>query len=184
MWLQKSSALGLLALAVTAGTCSAGTIGIPVTGVLNFGVPSTVNYFDPALGQVPAGAPNSVGPTVITAVAPIDFQYADTSHTLDADFGVGTLTITEASVGTIKGTSEWFMTFTGLSAGGAVTGAFLTSNMFPDLTLAFSADSVVVTMTDDGVGIPVSGFSATIQIVQTATPEPWTIGLMTRSSTA
>lgn len=91
-----SRTLMFAALAMSVGTSSWAVtlVGSNVTGALNFGGGST-NYFDPAVGSVPAGTLNTAGTTVTVSSSAIEFGYADPLNRITANFGDLSLQLTD-----------------------------------------------------------------------------------------
>ncbi len=103
----------ITALSLAAGA-HAGLIGQPISGVLNFNVPG--NYFDPALGGVPAGFLNSAGATVTVGEPAIEFGYADQSNRDVANFTDTQLIISDTLLQS-SDNSPITMRFTSATAG-------------------------------------------------------------------
>ena len=103
-------------------------IGTTVSGVMNVGGGSFFNFFDPALGFVPAGFGNSApnGPNNVIIGAGTEFGFDDTANRDTFDFTGTQVTFTDVSV---DGSLPIVFSFTDTAFGGATIS--LQSSKFP-----------------------------------------------------
>jgi hypothetical protein len=166
--------LGLLCI-VLPGSARADLVGTTVTGSLDFDADG-LNFYNPAMGFVPAGFQNSAGAqdsNTVVIVGGNEFGFSDGINTDVTSFSSTGFTFTQTS--SIPGKNiNIILTMTDP----AFTGVSLISSTFPGLTFAISGDQITV----DIPGITVSAgevLTASFNATSTsAVPEPSTYGLM------
>jgi hypothetical protein len=167
--------LGLLYLMLPA-SARADLVGTTVTGSLDFDADG-INFYNPALGFVPAGYQNSPGAqnsNTVVIVGGNEFGFTDPGNNTDVtSFSSTGFTFTDTSI--IAGPNlNIILTLTDP----AFTGVSLISSTFPGLTFAISGDQITV----DIPGLNASAgevFTASFNVTSTSSvPEPSTYGLM------
>jgi PEP-CTERM motif len=166
--------LGLLCLVLPA-SARADLVGTTVTGSLDFDADG-LNFYNPAMGFVPAGFQNSAGAqdsNTVVIVGGNEFGFSDGINTEVTSFSSTGFTFTQTSI--IPGKNlNIILTMTDP----AFTGVSLISSTFPGLTFAISGDQITVDIPD----ITVSAgevLSASFNATSTSSvPEPSTYGLM------
>ena len=140
--------LGLLCI-VLPGSARADLVGTTVTGSLDFDADG-LNFYNPAMGFVPAGFQNSAGAqdsNTVVIVGGNEFGFTDGINTDVTSFSSTGFTFTQTSI--IPGKNiNIILTMTDP----AFTGVSLISSTFPGLTFAISGDQITV----DIPGITVS----------------------------
>ena len=166
--------LGLLCLVLPA-SARADLVGTTVTGSLDFDADG-LNFYNPALGFVPAGYQNSPGAqnsNTVVIVGGNEFGFSDGINTDVTSFSSTGFTFTQTSI--IPGKNiNIIVTMTDP----AFTGVSLISSTFPGLTFAISGDQITVDIPDITVSageVLTASFNATST---SAVPEPSTYGLM------
>ena len=166
--------LGLLCI-VLPGSARADLVGTTVTGSLDFDADG-LNFYNPAMGFVPAGFQNSAGAQDSNAVVIVggnEFGFSDGINTDVTSFSSTGFTFTQTSI--IPGKNiNIILTMTDP----AFTGVSLISSTFPGLTFAISGDQITVDIPDIKVSageVLTASFNATST---SAVPEPSTYGLM------
>jgi hypothetical protein len=173
--MRLRSLLVFFALSACGLAAHADGVGTSVTGGLFFSnfisAYGTTNYFNPALGYVPAGYGNAAG-TTVTIGPGIDFGYADGASTETADFTGTTLAVSDADV---YGTYPFKMTFTDP----AFTAFTLMTNT-AGLTYTFSGDTLSVffpELDDEGTYSATFSYASPAQTTS-VTPEPTSLILL------
>jgi len=166
--------LGLLCLVLPA-SARADLVGTTVTGSLDFDADG-LNFYNPALGFVPAGFQNSAGAqdsNTVLVVGGNEFGFSDGINTEVTSFSSTGFTFTQTSI--IPGKNlNIILTMTDP----AFTGVSLISSTFPGLTFAISGDQITVDIPDITVSageVLTASFNATST---SSVPEPSTYGLM------
>ena len=166
--------LGLLCLMLPT-SARADLVGTTVTGSLDFDADG-LNFYNPAMGFVPAGFQNSVGAqgsNTVVIVGGNEFGFSDGINTDVTSFSGTGFTFTQTSI--IPGKNiNIILTMTDP----AFTGVSLISSTFPGLTFAISGDQITVDIPDITVSageVLTASFNATST---SAVPEPSTYGLM------
>ena len=167
--------LGLLGLVLPA-SARADLVGTTVTGSLDFDADG-LNFYNPALGFVPAGYQNSPGAqnsNTVVIVGGNEFGFTDPGNNTDVtSFSSTGFTFTDTAI-TAGLNLNIILTLTDP----AFTGVSLISSTFPGLTFAISGDQITV----DIPGLNVSAgevLTASFNVTSTSSvPEPSTYGLM------
>ena len=167
--------LGLLCLMFPAAA-RADLVGTTVTGSLDFDADG-LNFYNPAMGFVPAGFQNSAGAqnsNTVVIVGGNEFGFTDPGNNTDVtSFSRTGFTFTDTSI-TAGPNLNIILTLTDP----AFTGVSLISSTFPGLTFAISGDQITV----DIPGLNASAgevFTASFNVTSTSSvPEPSTYGLM------
>ena len=166
--------LGLLCLVLPA-SARADLVGTTVTGSLDFDADG-LNFYNPAMGFVPAGFQNSAGAqdsNTVLVVGGNEFGFSDGINTGVTSFSSTGFTFTQTSI--IPGKNlNIILTMTDP----AFTGVSLISSTFPGLTFAISGDQITVDIPDITVSageVLTASFNATST---SSVPEPSTYGLM------
>ena len=166
--------LSLLCLMLPA-SARADLVGTTVTGSLDFDADG-LNFYNPAMGFVPAGFQNSAGAqnsNTVVIVGGNEFGFTDGINTDVTSFSSTGFTFTQTSI--IPGKNiNIILTMTDP----AFTGVSLISSTFPGLTFAISGDQITVDIPDITVSageVLTASFNATST---SAVPEPSTYGLM------
>jgi len=167
--------LGLLCLVLPA-SARADLVGTTVTGSLDFDADG-LNFYNPALGFVPAGYQNSPGAqnsNTVVIVGGNEFGFTDPGNNTDVtSFSSTGFTFTDTAI-TAGLNLNIILTLTDP----AFTGVSLISSTFPGLTFAISGDQITV----DIPGLNVSAgevLTASFNVTSTSSvPEPSTYGLM------
>jgi hypothetical protein len=166
--------LGLLCLVLPA-SARADLVGTTVTGSLDFDADG-LNFYNPAMGFVPAGFQNSAGAqdsNTVLVVGGNEFGFSDGINTEVTSFSSTGFTFTQTSI--IPGKNlNIILTMTDP----AFTGVSLISSTFPGLTFAISGDQITVDIPDITVSageVLTASFNATST---SSVPEPSTYGLM------
>jgi hypothetical protein len=167
--------LGLLCLMFPAAA-RADLVGTTVTGSLDFDADG-LNFYNPAMGFVPAGFQNSAGAqnsNTVVIVGGNEFGFTDPGNNTDVtSFSSTGFTFTDTSI--IAGPNlNIILTLTDP----AFTGVSLISSTFPGLTFAISGDQITVNIP----GLNASAgevFTASFNVTSTSSvPEPSTYGLV------
>ena len=167
--------LGLLCLMVPA-SARADLVGTTVTGSLDFDGDG-LNFYNPAMGFVPAGFQNSAGAqnsNTVVIVGGNEFGFTDPGNNTDVtSFSSTGFTFTDTSL-SAGANLNIILTMTDP----AFTGVSLISSTFPGLTFAILGDQITV----DIPGLNASAgevFTASFNVTSTSSvPEPSTHGLM------
>jgi hypothetical protein len=167
----------LCLLCMLPGSARADLVGTTVTGSLDFDADNkNFNFYNPAMGFVPAGYQNSVGArdsNTVVIVGGNEFGFSDGSNTDVTSFSSTGFTFTDTGI-TAGPNLNIILTMTDP----AFTGVSLISNTFPGLTFAISGDQITV----DIPGVTVSAgevLTASFNVTSTSSvPEPSTYGLM------
>ena len=167
--------LGLLGLVLPA-SARADLVGTTVTGSLDFDADG-LNFYNPALGFVPAGFQNSAGAqnsNTVVIVGGNEFGFTDPGNNTDVtSFSSTGFTFTDTSI-TAGPNLNIILTMTDP----AFTGVSLISSTFPGLTFAISGDQITV----DIPAVNASAgevLTASFNVTSTSSvPEPSTYGLM------
>ena len=167
--------LGLLCLVLPA-SARADLVGTTVTGSLDFDGDG-LNFYNPALGFVPAGFQNSVGAqdsNTVVIVGGNEFGFTDPGNNTDVtSFSSTGFTFTDTSI-TAGPNLNIILTLTDP----AFTGVSLISSTFPGLTFAISGDQITV----DIPGLKASAgevFTVSFNVKSTSSvPESSTDGFM------
>jgi PEP-CTERM motif len=167
--------LSLLCLVLPA-SARADLVGTTVTGSLDFDADG-LNFYNPALGFVPAGYQNSPGAqnsNTVVIVGGNEFGFTDPGNNTDVtSFSSTGFTFTDTAI-TAGLNLNIILTLTDP----AFTGVSLISSTFPGLTFAISGDQITV----DIPGLNVSAgevLTASFNVTSTSSvPEPSTYGLM------
>ena len=167
--------LSLLCLVLPA-SARADLVGTTVTGSLDFDADG-LNFYNPALGFVPAGYQNSPGAqnsNTVVIVGGNEFGFTDPGNNTDVtSFSSTGFTFTDTAI-TAGPNLNIILTLTDP----AFTGVSLISSTFPGLTFAISGDQITV----DIPGLNASAgevFTASFNVTSTSSvPEPSTHGLM------
>ena len=166
--------LGLLCLMLPASV-RADLVGTTVTGSLDFDSDG-LNFYNPAMGFVPAGFQNSAGAqnsNTVVIVGGNEFGFSDRLNTDLTSFSSTGFTFTDTAI-TAGANLNIILTMTDP----AFTGVSLISTTFPGLTFAISGDQITV----DIPGLNASAgevFTASFNVTSTSpVPEPSTYGLM------
>jgi hypothetical protein len=167
--------LSLLCLVLPA-SARADLVGTTVTGSLDFDADG-LNFYNPALGFVPAGYQNSPGAqnsNIVVIVGGNEFGFTDPGNNTDVtSFSSTGFTFTDTAI-TAGLNLNIILTLTDP----AFTGVSLISTTFPGLTFAISGDQITV----DIPGLNVSAgevLTASFNVTSTSSvPEPSTYGLM------
>ena len=167
--------LSLLCLVLPA-SARADLVGTTVTGSLDFDADG-LNFYNPALGFVPAGYQNSPGAqnsNTVVIVGGNEFGFTDPGNNTDVtSFSSTGFTFTDTAI-TAGPNLNIILTLTDP----AFTGVSLISSTFPGLTFAISGDQITV----DIPGLNVSAgevLTASFNVTSTSSvPEPSTYGLM------
>ena len=167
--------LGLLCI-VLPGSARADLVGTTVTGSLDFDADG-LNFYNPAMGFVPAGFQNSAGAqnsNTVVIVGGNEFGFTDPGNNTDVtSFSSTGFTFTDTSI-TAGPNLNIILTLTDP----AFAGVSLISSTFPGLTFSISGDQITV----DIPGLNASAvevFTASFNVTSTsAVPEPSTYGLM------
>jgi hypothetical protein len=132
--MQLRTLLFLVTLSASNVAAHADGVGTPVTGGLFFGG-GTTNYFNPALGFVPAGSGNTAG-TQVTIGSGIEFGFDDGANLDTANFTGNALVVRDVDT---YGGSAFEMTF--------VDPVFTGFTMLPNtsgFTYSFAGDTLKV----------------------------------------
>ena len=167
--------LGLLCLMVPA-SARADLVGTTVTGSLDFDGDG-LNFYNPAMGFVPAGFQNSPGAqnsNTVVIVGGNEFGFTDPGNNTDVtSFSSTGFTFTDTSL-SAGANLNIILTLTDP----AFTGVSLISSTFPGLTFAISGDQITV----DIPGLNASAgevFTASFNVKSTSSvPESSTDGFM------
>ena len=167
--------LGLLYLLLPL-SARADLVGMTVSGSLDFDADG-LNFYNPALGFVPAGFQNSAGAqdsNTVVIVGGNEFGFTDPGNNTDVtSFSSTGFTFTDTSLSAGPNLNI-ILTLTDP----AFTGVSLISSTFPGLTFAISDDQITV----DIPGLNASAgevFTASFNVTSTSSvPEPSTYGLM------
>ena len=166
--------LGLLCLMFPA-SARADLVGTTVTGSLDFDA-NGLNFYNPAMGFVPAGFQNSAGAqdsNTVVIVGGNEFGFSDEINTDVTSFSSTGFTFTDTSI-TVGPNLNITLTLTDP----AFTGVSLISSTFPGLTFTISGDQITV----DIPGLKASAgevFTASFNVTSTSSvPEPSTHGFM------
>ena len=167
--------LGLLCLMFPAAA-RADLVGTTVTGSLDFDADG-LNFYNPAMGFVPAGFQNSAGAqnsNTVVIVGGNEFGFTDPGNNTDVtSFSSTGFTFTDTSI-TAGPNLNIILTLTDP----AFTGVSLISSTFPGLTFAISGDQITVNIP----GLNASAgevFTASFNVTSTSSvPEPSTYGLI------
>ena len=167
--------LGLLCLMFPAAA-RADLVGTTVTGSLDFDADG-LNFYNPAMGFVPAGFQNSAGAqnsNTVVIVGGNEFGFTDPGNNTDVtSFSSTGFTFTDTSI-TAGPNLNIILTLTDP----AFTGVSLISSTFPGLTFAISGDQITVNIP----GLNASAgevFTASFNVTSTSSvPEPSTYGLV------
>jgi hypothetical protein len=167
--------LGLLFLMIPS-SARADLVGTTVTGSLDFDGDG-LNFYNPALGFVPAGYQNSPGAqnsNTVVIVGGKEFGFTDPGNNTDVtSFSSTGFTFTDTSL-SAGANLNIILTLTDP----AFTGVSLISSTFPGLTFAISGDQITV----DIPGLNASAgevFTASFNVTSTpSVPEPSTYGLI------
>ena len=167
--------LSLLCLVLPA-SARADLVGTTVTGSLDFDADG-LNFYNPALGFVPAGYQNSPGAqnsNTVVIVGGNEFGFTDPGNNTDVtSFSSTGFTFTDTAI-TAGLNLNIILTLTDP----AFTGVSLISSTFPGLTFAISGDQITVNIP----GLNASAgevFTASFNVTSTSSvPEPSTYGLM------
>jgi len=169
--------IGFLGLGlVLPASARADLVGTTVTGSLDFDADG-LNFYNPALGFVPAGYQNSPGAqnsNTVVIVGGNEFGFTDPGNNTDVtSFSSTGFTFTDTAI-TAGLNLNIILTLTDP----AFTGVSLISSTFPGLTFAISGDQITV----DIPGLNVSAgevLTASFNVTSTSSvPEPSTYGLM------
>ena len=167
--------LGLLGLVLPA-SARADLVGTTVTGSLDFDADG-LNFYNPALGFVPAGYQNSPGAqnsNTVVIVGGNEFGFTDPGNNTDVtSFSSTGFTFTDTAI-TAGLNLNIILTLTDP----AFTGVSLISSTFPGLTFAISGDQITVDI--PGLNVSVGEvLTASFNVTSTSSvPEPSTYGLM------
>jgi hypothetical protein len=115
-------------------------VGTSVTGQVQYDG-SGPNYFDPALGFVPAGVLNVGGTTVAISASAIEFGVADGANVQTADFTVSQLIITDVSSSLAV---DFRMTFKNSAFVGATLSEASDTFLNGGATASLSGDTITV----------------------------------------
>ena len=167
--------LGLLCLMFPAAA-RADLVGTTVTGSLDFDADG-LNFYNPAMGFVPAGFQNSAGAqnsNTVVIVGGNEFGFTDPGNNTDVtSFSSTGFTFTDTSI-TAGPNLNIILTLTDP----AFTGVSLISSTFPGLTFAISGDQITV----DIPGLKASAgevLTASFNVTSTSSvPESSTHGFM------
>jgi hypothetical protein len=167
--------LGLLGLVLPA-SARADLVGTTVTGSLDFDADG-LNFYNPAMGFVPAGYQNSPGAqnsNTVVIVGGNEFGFTDPGNNTDVtSFSSTGFTFTDTSLSAGPNLNI-ILTLTDP----AFTGVSLISSTFPGLTFAILGDQITV----DIPGLTASAgevFTASFNVTSTSSvPEPSTYGLL------
>jgi len=167
--------LGLLGLVLPA-SARADLVGTTVTGSLDFDADG-LNFYNPALGFVPAGYQNSPGAqnsNTVVIVGGNEFGFTDPGNNTDVtSFSSTGFTFADTSL-SAGANLNIILTLTDP----AFTGVSLISSTFPGLTFAISGDQITV----DIPAVNASAgevLTASFNVTSTSSvPEPSTYGLM------
>jgi hypothetical protein len=166
--------LGLLCLMLP-GSARADLVGTTVTGSLDFDADG-LNFYNPAMGFVPAGYQNSAGAqdsNTVVIVGGNEFGFSDGLNRDVISFSSSGFTFTDTSI-TAGPNLNIILTMTDP----AFTGVSLISSTFPGLTFAISGDQITV----DIPGLNASAgevLTASFDVTSAASvPEPSTYGLL------
>ena len=167
--------LGLLCLMLPA-SARADLVGTTVTGSLDFDADG-LNFYNPALGFVPAGYQNSPGAqnsNTVVIMGGNEFGFTDPGNNTDVtSFSSTGFTFTDTSL-SAGANLNIILTLTDP----AFTGVSLISSTFPGLTFAILGDQITV----DIPGLNASAgevLTASFNVTSTSSvPEPSTSGLM------
>jgi len=167
--MRLRSLLVLLAISSSSLAARADGVGTSVTGGLFFnGGPS--NYFNPALGYVPAGYGNTAG-TTVTIGSGTEFGYDDGANLDTADFTGNTLLVSDVDT---FGSFGFMMTFKDT--------AFTEFTMLPNTsgyTYSFSGDTLQVFFPENFTpGTYTATFDYGPPTTTTVTPEPSSLMLL------
>jgi hypothetical protein len=165
--------LGLLCLILPA-SARADLVGTTVTGSLDFDSDNK-NFYNPALGFVPAGFQNSAGAqnsNTVVIVGGNEFGFSDDLNTDVTSFSSTGFTFTDTAI-TAGPNLKIILKLTDP----AFTGVSLISSTFPSLTFAISGDQITVDIPslDASAG---EVFTASFNVTSTSpVPEPPLYGL-------
>jgi hypothetical protein len=166
--------LGLLCLILPA-PARADLVGTTVTGSLDFDSDNK-NFYNPAMGFVPAGFQNSAGAqnsNTVVIVGGNEFGFSDGLNTDVTSFTSTGFTFTDTAI-TAGPNLNIILTLTDP----AFAGVSLISSSFPGLTFAISGDQITV----DIPGLDASAgevFTASFNVTSTSpVPEPSAYGLV------
>jgi hypothetical protein len=167
--------LGLLCIMLP-GSAQADLVGTTVNGSLDFDSDNK-NFYNPALGFVPAGFQNSAGAknsNTVVIVGGNEFGFTDPGNNTDVTSFTSTgFTFTDTVI-TTGPNLNIILTMTDP----AFTGVSLISSTFPGLTFAILGDQITV----DIPGLNASAgevLTASFNVTSTSSvPEPSTYGLM------
>jgi hypothetical protein len=166
--------LGLLCLVLPA-TARADLVGTTVTGSLDFDADG-LNFYNPAMGFVPAGFQNSAGAqdsNTVVVVGGNEFGFSDGLNTDVTSFSSSGFTFTDTSI-TAGPNLNVILKLTDP----AFTGVSLISSTFPGLTFAISGGQITV----DIPGLNASDgevFTASFNVTSASSvPESSTHGFM------
>jgi hypothetical protein len=162
-----------MAALAAAAPASASLVGASVTGSLIFPGFEGVNYYDPANGFVPGGAPNAAAPTVTVIDPGVEFQFADGFSHLNTDVGEYSVDVLQSPIAAPGLSNGWTVLLTGLTLPDQpelrLTGVAITSTI-PGLTSAFGPRWV--SLTADQGPLPAEGWNAHAVLTFTDAPEP------------
>jgi hypothetical protein len=166
--------LGLLCLVLPASAW-ADLVGTTVNGSLDFDADG-LNFYNPAMGFVPAGFQNSAGAqnsNTVVIVGGNEFGFNDGLNTDVTSFSSTGFTFTDTAI-TAGPNLNIILTFTDP----AFTNVSLISSTFPGLTFAISGDQITI----DIPGLDASAgevFTASFDVTSTSpVPEPSVYSLM------
>ncbi len=150
-------------------------IGTSVFGQLNFGG-YTENYFDPANGFVPAGSPNSSGPTVAITGPGLGFAFEDGYSTFEVSFTADTFTLSFLPIPGGPGLrNNGDVILTDLMPG-TFDGLTMIANTFKGTSFNLGGDTFQFNFGQEN--LKNRGDSATFQVAGSASPDPATAALV------
>lgn len=149
-------------------------VGTSVFGDLNF-AGFTENFFDPANGYVPAGSPNSSGPTVAISGPGLGFVFEDGYSTFHVSFTADSFTLSFLPVPGGPGfRNNGDVILTDL-APGVFDGMKMISNTFKESSFQLSGDTIQFNFGPED--LRGRGDSATFRTAGSPSPEPGTAAL-------
>ena len=163
--------LSLASLLWLVPMCRASLIGTTVTGAIT-SVPATVNFYDPANGDVPStgfqNSPSNQDSPTVTIVGGDEFGFG--SQGPDTSFSATGFTVTVAASPQFVAFGAYQLTFTD----SAFESVSLTSNTFPGLTYGISGDVITINipLTNEN---PPDLFSASFDVNGVPEPSSWVL---------
>jgi len=154
--------------------------GTSVNGVLNI-TGFAQNFFDPAIGFVPAGFLNSAGPTVTISLSANEFGYDDSANEFGANFLGATLDIGNLVLPNHGSFPNNAFTMRFTDAAFAGMSVVEVGDTFYAGGVNASLSGTVLTLTSPGgnVGTPGTSYTASYRFVQGSVPDGGaTLGLL------